>query len=113
MRRGIDVESNETEELARFVAAARKQRPRAWHHVERLKSACALTTSANPELRDLLRRVWRLESEVEDLRRQSRFLLTGFEQAARAAEARHSASMAAANANAYAESAAPDERITP
>ena len=113
MRKGIDVESNETEELARFVAAARSKRPRAWHHVERLKSACALTTSANPELRDLLRRVWRLESEVEDLRRQSRFLLTRFEQAARAAEALRPASTAAANANAYADSAAPDERITP
>ena len=70
----VDVNSSETEELVRFVATARSRRPEAWGYVERLKSACAQTPGHNPELRDLLRRLWRLEHEVESLRRESRML---------------------------------------
>jgi hypothetical protein len=70
----VDVSSSETEELVRFVATARSRRPKAWGYVERLKSACAQIPGHNPELRDLLRRIWRLEHEVESLRRQSQML---------------------------------------
>ena len=74
MHKVVDVNSNEAEELIRFVAAARSRRPEAWRHVERLKAVCTQTPGHNPELRDLLRRIWRLEHEVERLRRQSRNL---------------------------------------
>jgi hypothetical protein len=70
----VDVKSSETEELVRFIATARSRRPEAWGYVERLKAACSQTPGSNPELRDLLRRVWRLEHEVESLRAQSRTL---------------------------------------
>ena len=107
-------QSRETEELARFVEAAQSSRPRAWRYVERLKSVCALTASTNPELRELFRRVWRLESEVDALRQQSRFLMAQLEQAAGARSAVLEASAsAAANANDFVDSSAPDERITP
>jgi hypothetical protein len=70
----VGVDSSETEELRRFVAAAQRRRPQAWGHVERLKAACAHAPGNSPELRDVLRRVWRLEHEVESLRRESRML---------------------------------------
>jgi len=66
----VDVGSSETEELVRFIATVQNCRPEAWGYVERLKAACSQTTGSNPELRDLLRRVWRLEHEIESLRAQ-------------------------------------------
>jgi len=107
-------QSSEKEELARFVEAAQSGRPRAWRYVERLKAVCALTASANPELREWFRRVWCLEREVEALRQQSRFLMAQLEQAAGARSAVLEASAsAAANANDFFDSSAADERITP
>jgi len=67
----VGVGSSETEELVRFIATAQSRRPEAWGYVERLKAACSQSTGSNPELRDLLRRVWRLEHEIESLRAQS------------------------------------------
>ena len=114
MQSNIEIESSESEQVARFVEAARRSRPRAWRQVERLKSVCALTASANPELRDLLRRVWQLEREVESLTVQSTSLLARLEQAlgpipriATGAPAR------AANAADYAGPGAADDRVTP
>ena len=114
MQRIIEIESSDSEQLARFVEAARRSRPRAWRSVERLKSVCALTASTNPEMRDLLRRVWHLESEVESLTQQSKALLARLEQSLGATPGvPHDASARAANAADYAEAGAPDERITP
>jgi hypothetical protein len=108
----IEVESNDAEQLARFVEAAQRSRPRAWRHVERLKSVCALTTSTNPELRDLLRRLWRLESELESLTQQSRLLRGRLEQSLGTTR-KFVASAPAANAADYADSGSADERVTP
>ena len=80
MHKVVDVKSSETEELVRFIATAQSRRPEAWGCVERLKAACSQTPGSNPELRDLLRRVWRLEHEVESLRAQSRTLQAQLER---------------------------------
>jgi hypothetical protein len=110
----IGVESNETAELARFVAAARSSRPRAWQYVERLKAVCALTSGTNPELRDLLRRIWRLEREVETLRQQTRVLMAASERVGGAAAgALQAKRTSAANSSDYDGSVESDARITP
>ena len=97
MHKVVDMGSSESEELVRFVATAQSRRPKSWLYVERLKAACAQTRGSNPELRDLLRRVWRLEHEVESLRTQSRTLQAQLAQAVRAV-------LAAANSGTYADS---------
>ena len=71
MHKLVDVGPSESDELVRFIATAQSCRPQAWGYVERLKAACAQTPGSNPELRDLLQRVWRLEHEIESLRAQS------------------------------------------
>ena len=101
MHKLVDVGSSETEELVRFIATARSRRPEAWGYVERLKAACSQTTGNNPELRDLLRRVWRLEHEIESLRAQS---LTLQAQLARTVAAVPVKVLGAANANDYSDS---------
>lgn len=114
VQRIIEIESSDSEQVARFVEAAQRNRPRAWRHVERLKSVCALTGSTNPELRDLLRRVWQLEREVESLTAQSTSLLARLEQALGPMPRIPTDGPArAANAADYAGPAAADERITP
>ena len=102
MHKFVEVNSSETEELVRFVAVARSRRPEAWGYVERLKSACAQTPGNNPELRDLLRRMWRLEHEVESLRRQSQMLQAQLALRPVAAQELRADAPPAANANDYA-----------
>ena len=105
MHKVVDVNSSESEELVRFVANARTRRPEAWGYVERLKSACAQTPGHNPELRDLLRRIWRLEHEVDSLRRQSQMLQEQLTLRHAAAQQATRANVPpAANANDYADS---------
>ena len=102
MQKRVDVNSNETEDLIRFVATARRRRPEAWGCVERLKSACAPTPGRGPELNELLRRVRQLEHEVETLRARSDGLQA---RLAEAAPRRIAANLrAAANAGTYADS---------
>ena len=101
MHKLVGVGSSETEELVRFIATAQSRRPEAWSYVERLKAACSQTTGSNPELRDLLRRVWRLEHEIESLRAQS---LTLQAQLARTVAALPVKVSGAANANDYSDS---------
>ena len=106
MHKVVDVGSSENEELARFVATAQSRRPKSWVHVERLKAACAPTRGSNPELRDLLRRVWWLERELEGLRIQSRSLQAQLAQALRAMPGDIGSIVpSAANAGTYADSA--------
>ena len=102
MHKVVDRGSSESEELVRFVATARSRRPQAWSHVERLKSACRQPTGSSPELRDLLGRVWRLEHEVERLRRQARTLREQLAQ--KVGTVSPASAPAAANANDYADS---------
>ena len=101
MHKLVGVDSSETEELVRFIATEQSRRPEAWSYVERLKSACSQTTGSSPELRDLLRRVWRLEHEIEKLRAQS---LTLQAQLAKTVGAVPVNVPAAANANDYSDS---------
>ena len=100
MHKLVDVGPSESDELVRFIATAQSCRP-AWGYVERLKAACAQTPGSNPELRDLLQRVWRLEHEIESLRAQS---LTLQAQLARTVGAVPVNVPAAANANDYSDS---------
>ena len=105
MHKVVDVGSGENEELVRFVATAQSRRPKAWVYVERLKAACAQTRGSHPELRDLLRRVRRLEHEVESLRTQSRTLQAQVAQAVRAVPADLRSNVpGAANSGTYADS---------
>ena len=101
MHKLVGVRSSETEELVRFIATAQSRRPEAWGYVERLKAACSQSTGSNPELRDLLRRVWRLEHEIESLRAQSHTLQA---RLARTVGAVPVNVPAAANANDYSDS---------
>ena len=101
MHKLVDVGPSETADLVRFIATAQSLRPEAWGYVERLKAACTQTPGSNPELRDLLRRVWRLEHEVESLRAQSRSLQ---DQLARTVGVLPVNLAAAVNANDYSDS---------
>jgi hypothetical protein len=63
--------------LALFVAEARRRRPRAWQHVERLKRACEASLDAEAELRALRLRVAWLEAESQALRAEVGLLRPG------------------------------------
>ena len=102
MHERVDVNSSEAEDLIRFVATARRRRPEAWGCVERLKSACAPAPSLGLDLNELLRRVRRLEHEVESLRAQSDGLQSPVDHAAPGRVATNLST--AANAGTYADS---------
>ena len=102
MHERVDVNSNETEDLIRFVATARRRRPEAWGCVERLKSACAPLPGRAPELNELVRRVRQLEHEIERLRTQSDGLQARLAQAEQQRMTTNRST--AANAGTYADS---------
>ena len=102
MHERVDVNSNETEDLIRFVATARRRRPEAWGWVERLKSACAPMPGRAPDLNELVRRVRQLEHEIERLRTQSDGLQARLAQAEQQRMATNRST--AANAGTYADS---------
>ena len=102
MHERVDVNSNETEDLIRFVATARRRRPEAWGCVERLKSACAPVPGPALELNELVRRVRQLEHEIERLRTQSDGLQARLAQAKQQRMATNRST--AANAGTYADS---------